>query len=1140
MFLTFKHWKHEAVFWKKVYHFSFLVIIFSSPFWILVSANDDGVTSTNGDVVQDDVEMTTTSFIEYKNIASEQIIPQNLPPPTIRASFVESGVVKEVLSEIEGDTLVLPVDKFDLHLGQDVPTRSLRLSCNASFPVEWIYEGFGAPFHTISKSYRHITNFSDPSTYTFSVFLDLIKNDERNSGKYECKGISQNATGRTYFNLYVPGENLFLFVKSQKTELTRNSTKFVVPCPISNPRYASFIKLYKQSRIKSASKLSLFSAKENITLTFAGDRQPRIVDFEVNPASQYPFVATFEIHPTNASSEHTVITCVTTNDEVLHTWEYSTYDDVSLQKFYFDAQKRYQDARYVCCSNSYYKPKLEYTFCRSETECSMKKLTFDQDDETKDSLLGEHRDRISTLNSSCTYFNPYLKYTLPSGMLRCSVQGVNGFVSRDFMYYFNPYRIYQAYTDDKFDAGKVQASESIMKLSKTSKNALVGERQRFLCYFSELFLANGIVWRVEYNNGSSVFLDSSYDNMNSNTSFSQIEIKFNDTSVRAIHCYAPVLSSRTTWRNVTGLIFVRESPQLRASIQTESGEVLKQIEINSTTGVILDKTTLEILNNSVDGVSGSKLNTFFALDCNASYPVDFSYAGEGSPNLEYIANRVVNGSVLDANAYGYSAKLRFGEVDNQIVGRYSCISSTREFGHRNQQENILANVNVFVPGNNLFVSSDNQTYRAWEYRDSVLIPCPVTDPRPNITLLKYSNETKKFQPLENSKIPINFDPLYGFSLTKNHTSSLYGLYKCFSPEQNQSSGIIQVYLPSDAIRVTPYVKEMQILTNETQSFKCESKENVTITFSDDPTGKLKYRNITHDVDFSSHYPYIATYEAKIGDLTNLTLINCTSINESRSMHTWEMYPGDGAFIDQLIYDNVTAELKCCTQPFRVPTLEWVNCSSVTECTLKQSACLTQNKCQPGDYVLTEELDKSKVNNGCLTFDVKERPHGLLKCVVKGVHKIVAQAMVYYYDEEKDYEVHDGYFLGTKMFDKFSVPNDKIMKLTRDWPPSSQNITRGEKVRFDCAGSKFFVSSTLKWALEATNGTIYYMYGKDISNYTQVRSQLDIEFDTTTWKSIFCMAPNWKEYFGWRNVSMPLAFENSTSSSINNTQVFNLT
>jgi hypothetical protein len=112
---------------------------------------------------------------------------------------------------------------------------------------------------------------------------------------------------------------------------------------------------------------------------------------------------------------------------------------------------------------------------------------------------------------------------------------------------------------------------------------------------------------------------------------------------------------------------------------------------------------------------------------------------------------------------------------------------------------------------------------------------------------------------------------------------------------------------------------------------------------------------------------------------------------------------DGAFIDQLIFDNVTAEMKCCTPSYRIPTLEWVNCSSITECTLKQSACLTQNKCQPGDYVISEEIDKSKMKNGCLTFNTKERPHGLLKCVVKGVHKIVAQAMVYYYNPENEYE-----------------------------------------------------------------------------------------------------------------------------------------
>ncbi len=66
---------------------------------------------------------------------------------------------------------------------------------------------FQAPFHVISKSFRQISNFSDPSTYKFSAYLDLTKNDERNSGRYTCKGISQNVTeGRTYFDLYVPGK----------------------------------------------------------------------------------------------------------------------------------------------------------------------------------------------------------------------------------------------------------------------------------------------------------------------------------------------------------------------------------------------------------------------------------------------------------------------------------------------------------------------------------------------------------------------------------------------------------------------------------------------------------------------------------------------------------------------------------------------------------------------------------------------------------------------------------------------------------------------------------------------------------------------------------------------------------------------
>jgi hypothetical protein len=72
------------------------------------------------------------------------------------------------------------------------------------------------------------------------------------------------------------------------------------------------------------------------------------------------------------------------------------------------------------------------------------------------------------------------------------------------------YHLCIAYTDNKFDAEKIHSSESIMKLSKTpSRNVLIGQKQRFLCYYSELFLANGVVWSVEMYNGSKHYYDNS-------------------------------------------------------------------------------------------------------------------------------------------------------------------------------------------------------------------------------------------------------------------------------------------------------------------------------------------------------------------------------------------------------------------------------------------------------------------------------------------------------------------------------------------------------------------------------------------------------------------------------------------------------
>jgi hypothetical protein len=53
---------------------------------------------------------------------------------------------------------------------------------------------------------------------------------------------------------------------------------------------------------------------------------------------------------------------------------------------------------------------------------------------------------------------------------------------------------------------------------------------------------------------------------------------------------------------------------------------------------------------------------------------------------------------------------------------------------------------------------------------------------------------------------------------------------------------------------------------------------------------------------------------------------------------------------------------------------------------------------------------------------------------------------------------------------------------------------------------------------------------DLTNYSEVRSRVEIEFDSPEWKKLYCIAPNWKEYYSWRNVSVSLDFENQSTTT----------
>lgn len=113
---------------------------------------------------------------------------------------------------------------------------------------------------------------------------------------------------------------------------------------------------------------------------------------------------------------------------------------------------------------------------------------------------------------------------------------------------------------------------------------------------------------------------------------------------------------------------------------------------------------------------------------------------------------------------------------------------------------------------------------------------------------------------------------------------------------------------------------------------------------------------------------------------------------------------DPRLIHKLYYENTTKSMVCCTKPYRKLTMDWMNCSSITECHMRQSACLTENRCPP-----TEAIDEKELN---ITYGEKEqcvglkitdsRQEGFLRCKVQSVHKFVAQATVYYYNVENDF------------------------------------------------------------------------------------------------------------------------------------------
>jgi hypothetical protein len=69
-----------------------------------------------------------------------------------------------------------------------------------------------------------------------------------------------------------------------------------------------------------------------------------------------------------------------------------------------------------------------------------------------------------------------------------------------------------------------------------------------------------------------------------------------------------------------------------------------------------------------------------------------------STKFDFQSYRHTGPRIENASEYTYSAKIKFFKIDQQVAGKYSCVSATREFALKGKEENLQSNLHLFVPG----------------------------------------------------------------------------------------------------------------------------------------------------------------------------------------------------------------------------------------------------------------------------------------------------------------------------------------------------------------------------------------------------------------------------------------------------------
>ncbi|ODN02991.1 Slit 3 protein [Orchesella cincta] len=151
-------------------------------------------------------------------------------------SRISSKIYSHLGDSTTGTDEISSVDvppNSDIVVGKEIPkgTRIL-LECQAEFPVNWIYQGDGAP--------QMQTNTTIPASKKKAKYsaTALIGSDDgvvdsKETGEYICRN-TQNPEESIRYYIFVPGKSYFIR-RGGIIKLSPNDNSLRIPCSISNP-----------------------------------------------------------------------------------------------------------------------------------------------------------------------------------------------------------------------------------------------------------------------------------------------------------------------------------------------------------------------------------------------------------------------------------------------------------------------------------------------------------------------------------------------------------------------------------------------------------------------------------------------------------------------------------------------------------------------------------------------------------------------------------------------------------------------------------------------------------------------------------------------------------------------------------------